>query len=162
MFWTPLSRIFPALVALTCVAAFSACKTNDIPSGAHYIVSVAKTPFYKFGPAQDRGPDFSLTEGTKIIMLEHSFGFSRVMTADGTSGWVPTDDLKPAPPGPFTTSATAKTNYTVQLNRSMFDQGKPPVKHSDPPLNGPGLFNTGDNPLPQNPNSSTPAPGFHY
>jgi len=162
MFWTPLSRVFQVLVAMTCVAAFSACKTNDIPSGAHYIVSAPKTAFYKFGPAQESGPDFSLNEGTKIIMLEHSFGFSRVMTADGTAGWVSTDDVRPAPPEKFTTSASAKTNYTIQMNRSMFDQSTPPVKHSNVSPTDAPLFNPNDNPLPQSSNPPNPAPGFHF
>jgi len=147
---------------MTCVAAFSACKTNEIPSGSHYIVSAPKTAFYKFGPAQQGEADFTLNEGTKIIMLEHSFGFSRVMTTDGTAGWVSTDDVRPAPPGTFTTSPNAKTNYTVQMNRNIFDQATPPVKHSNVPPNAAPLFDPGDNPLPLNPNPTTPAPGFHF
>lgn len=158
-----LSRILPSLVIMICLAAFSACETNTVPSGSHYLVSVPKAAFYKFGPAQSFGPDFVLNEGTKVIMLQHSFGYSHVMTADGTSGYVSTEDLKPAPPGPFTTSANAKTNYTIQMNRPMFDQPKSVEKHSNvPPTRNSPLFDAGDNPLPQNPDSSKPAPGFRY
>ena len=160
MFWTPFSRIFPALFALVCVVAFSGCAANTVPSGSHYVVSVSKASFYKFGPAQAGGPDFSLNEGTKIIMLDHAFGYSRVMTADGTAGYVSTDDVKPAPPGTFTTSRNVSTNYTTQLNRPMFEQPKGPVKHSDVPASNAPLFDPGDNPLPQTPEPKKP--GFHF
>ncbi len=146
-----------------CLAAFSACETNTVPSGSHYLVSAAKTAFYKFGPAQSFGPDFELNEGAKVTMLEHSFGFSRVMTEDGTAGFVATDDLKPAPPGPYTTSPNTKTNYTVQLNRPRFEPPKSTEKHSNvPPTHGSPLFDAGDNPLPQNTEPPKPAPGFRY
>src|SRR5438552_2708856 len=96
---SPLSRIFQNLVTMICLAAFSACETNTVPSGSKFIVSAPKAPFYKFGPAQSFGPDFVLNEGARVTMLEHSFGYSRVMTEEGTAGFVSTDDLKPAPPG---------------------------------------------------------------
>jgi hypothetical protein len=156
MFWTPFSRISKAVMAAGCVALVVACSNNNIPSGAHYMVSVPNTQFFKFGPAQQGGPDFQLSEGTRIIMLEHSFGYSRVMTADGTAGYVPTEDVKPAPPGPFTTSKNAETNYTVQMNRPMFD--KP--KQSNVQGGGGALFDQNDAPLPQN--NATPKPNFHF
>jgi hypothetical protein len=164
MSWKPLFRVLQSLVtAMICLAAFSACQTNTVPSGSYYIVSAPKTAFYKFGPAQSFGPDFSLEEGAKIIMLEHSFGYSRVMTADGTSGFVSTDDVKPAPPGTFTTSPKAKSNYTLQLNRPMFDAPSHVEKHSNvpPTRGGSPLFDTGDTPLPQN-DPAKPAPNFHF
>jgi hypothetical protein len=80
------------------------------------------------------------------------------MTADGTAGYVSTDDVRPAPPGPFTTSRNAETNYTVQLNRPMFDQ----PKHSNVPGNNAPLFDQNDNPLPQNNDSQKPPPSFHF
>src|SRR5580704_16018184 len=116
------SRILRSVVMMICLAALSACETNSVPSGSKYMVSAPKAAFYKFGPAQSFGPDFALNEGARVTMLEHSFGFSRVMTEDGTAGFVATEDLKPAPPGPYTTSSSTKTNYTIQLNRPIFDQ----------------------------------------
>jgi hypothetical protein len=153
-------RILQGLVMMLCLAAFSACQTNTVPSGSKYIVAVPKASFYKFGPAQSFGPDFVLNEGARVTMLEHSFGYSRVMTEDGTAGFVSTDELKPAPPGPYTTSKTAATNYTIQLNRPIFDQSNKPVeKHSNvPPTQGSPLFEAGDNPF----NSNSSKPGFRY
>ncbi len=117
----PFPAIFRSLVMMLSLAAFTACETNSVPSGSKYVVSAHKASFYKFGPAQSFGADFVLNEGARVTMLEHSFGFSRVMTEDGTAGFVATEDLKPAPPGPYTTSSTTKTNYTIQLNRPMFE-----------------------------------------
>ena len=158
MSWKPLSRILQCLAAAFCLVAFFACQTNNIPSGSQYVVSVAKAPFYKFGPAQSFGPDFVLEEGAKVTMLEHSFGYSHVMTADGTSGFVATEDLKPYEPK-YSTSPNAKSNYTLQLNRPMFDQ----PKHSNvPPTHGSPLFDPSDNPLPQGTPPPSTLPGFRY
>ena len=156
-------RTLQSLVLMLCLAAFSACETNSVPSGSKYIVSAPKTAFYKFGPAQSGGPDFVLNEGARVTMLEHAFGFSRVMTEDGTAGFVATEDVKPAPPGPYTTSANTKTNYTIQLNRPIFDQPKSVEKHSNvPPTHGSPLFDAGDAPQPQNSDPQKPAPGFRF
>jgi len=163
MFWTPSASIPRVPVVMLCLAALSACESNTVPSGSKYVVSAPKTAFYKFGPAQSFGPDFVLSEGARVTMLEHAFGFSRVMTADGTAGFVATDDVKPAPPGPYTTATNAKTNYTVQMNRPMFEQPKSVEKHSNvPSTSGSPLFDQNDNPLPQNPSTPKPAPGFRF
>jgi hypothetical protein len=156
-----LSRILQSMMMI-CLAAFSGCETNNVPSGTKFIVSAPKTAFYKFGPAQSFGPDFALSEGARVTMLEHSFGYSHVMTEDGTTGFVSTDDLQPAPPGPYTTSANTKTNYTIQLSRPIFDQQKSAEKHGNvlPTHDSPGL-DPADNPFPQNPDSQKPAPGSH-
>jgi hypothetical protein len=162
MSWKPLSSLFRNLVVMICLAVFVACEANTVPSGSHFLVSAPKTAFYKFGPAQSFGPDFVLNEGARVTMLEHSFGYSRVMTADGTAGFVSTDDLKPAPPGPYTTNPNTKTNYTIQLNRPMFEQPKSVEKHSNvPSTSGSPLFDQSE-PLPQNSATPKPAPGFRF
>ncbi|HEY3898870.1 MAG TPA: hypothetical protein VGM54_09675 [Chthoniobacter sp.] len=158
MSWKPLSRITQCLAAAFCLVALFGCETNNVPSGSRYVVSTPKAPFYKFGPAQSFGPDFVLDEGAKVIMLEHSFGYSHVMTADGTSGFVATEDLKPDLQK-YTTSPNAKSNYTLQLNRPMFDQ----PKHSNvAPTHGSPLFDPSDNPLPQGTPPPSTLPGFRY
>jgi hypothetical protein len=125
-------------------------------------VSVPKASFYKFGPVQTFGPDFVLAEGAEVTMLEHSSGYCRVMTADGTSGYVSTDDLKPKPAS-YTTSRSVSTNYTTQLNRPIFDTPSSVEKHSNvPSTKGSPLFDQGDAPLPQNSAPPKPAPGFRY
>jgi hypothetical protein len=156
----PLSGIFQCLAAAFCLVGLLACQTNSVPSGSHYVVSVAKAPFYKFGPAQGFGPDFVLEEGARVTMLEHSFGYSRIMTADGTSGFVATEDLKPFEPK-YSTSPNSKANYTLQLNRPMFDQ---PKRSNVQPTHGSPLFDPTDTPLPQGTQTPPPStlPGFRY
>jgi hypothetical protein len=149
---------------IICLAAFGACETNTVASGSKFVVSASKTAFYKFGPAQSFGPDFVLNEGAHVTMLEHSYGYSHVMTEDGTSGFVATEDLKPAPSGPYTTSRNTKTNYTVQMGRSIFDQpSKSGEKRSNVPSTpGSPLFDQGDAPLPRPDQPNKVTPGFHY
>ena len=95
--WTPSLKSLPCLVALTCLALLTACE-NTIPSGASYVVAVPKAGFYKYGPAQTFGPDFMLDEDTRLTIVQHAMGFSRVTTSNGTSGYISNDDIKPAPP----------------------------------------------------------------
>lgn len=148
---------------MLCLAVFSACESNNnVPSGSKWLVSVSKAPFYKFGPVQQFGPDFVLNEGAEVTMLEHTSGYCRVMTADGTSGYVSTDDLKPKPAS-YTTSRSVTTNYTTQLSRPLFDASTSIEKHSNvPSTKGSPLFDQGDGPLPQNSAPPKPAPGFRY
>ena len=145
------------------LVALSACESqNSVPSGSKFVVSANKAPFYKFGPAQSFGPDFVLNEGARITMLEHTFGYSRVMTEDGTAGYISTDDIKPAPVS-YSTSRNVSTNYTTQLKRPMFEQPRSVEKHSNVPSNsGSPLFDQSDTPLPQNSEPPKRMPGFRY
>ena len=162
MFRSPFLRLLPLLVIMISLAAFSACETNNVPSGSKWAVSVPKAPFYKFGPVQQFGPDFVLNEGAQVTMLEHTSGYCRVMTADGTSGYVSTEDLKPVQES-YTTSRNVSTNYTTQLKRPMFEQPRSVEKHSNVPSNsGSPLFDQSDTPLPQNSEQPKRMPGFRY
>jgi hypothetical protein len=163
MFRPSLFRILRSLLLMISLVAFSACESqNSVPSGSKYVVSANKTAFYKFGPAQSFGPDFVLNEGARVTMLEHTFGYSRVMTEDGTAGFVSTDDIKPAPVS-YATSRNVSTNYTAQLKRPLFEQPKAVEKHSNVPSNSSSpLFDQGDTPLPQNSEAPKRAPGFRY
>ncbi len=154
--WTPSLKSLPCLVALTCLAAFTACE-NTIPSGASYVVAVPKAAFYKYGPAQSFGPDFSLDQDTRVTVLQHDMGFSRVTTADGTSGYVSNDDIKPAPPATPTPqeSATARARL-----KPVF--GTKPKPSNVQPVPGSPLFENGDlPPLPEK-SEPKPKPGFRF
>ena len=50
-----------------------------MPPTNKFLVSVKSAQFYKYGPAQAFGADFTLAQGQKVTMLERQFGFSRVM-----------------------------------------------------------------------------------
>ncbi|SRR5581483_1644217 len=82
------------------VVSFSGCANSGagVHAGEKYVVNKAQTLFYKYGPAQPAGPDFTLAKGRQVTMLSRQFGYSSVALEDGQSGYVPTDDLAPAPP----------------------------------------------------------------
>ena len=88
-----------ALFLVLLLGGCSSSGSGTTPVG-HYLVRVPKTPMYRYGPAQSFGPDFSLAQGQHVIMLSREFGYSRVMTDDGQSGYVATEDLAVAPPPP--------------------------------------------------------------
>lgn len=107
MSWTQFRELYSYLLTLSCLAVFPGCETNHVPSGARFVVAVPKAAFYKYGPAQAFGPDFQLNEDTKVTIRQYSAGFSHVTTSDGISGYMSTDDLKPAPPDPPTPEESA-------------------------------------------------------
>ena len=153
---TPLLKVLPCLIALSCLAALTGCE-NTIPSGASYVVSVPKAGFYKYGPAQSFGPDFMLDENTEVTIIQHSMGFSRVTTSTGISGFVSNDDIKPAPPKPPTAreAAIAKS----RLGPVFGPKSKPGDVQ---PVPGSPLFETGElTPLPEK-EPAKPRPGFRF
>jgi hypothetical protein len=78
----------------------ASCAKELAPPGSRFLVSAQRAQFYKYGPAQSFGADFVLPKGQRVIMLDRSFGYSRVMTDDGVTGWVASEELSPAPPEP--------------------------------------------------------------
>ncbi len=154
--WTPPLKFLPCLVALASTAAFTACE-NTIPSGASYVVSVPKAGFYKYGPAQTFGPDLSLDQDTRLTILQHGMGFSRVVTSDGTSGYISNDDIKPAPPATPTPQESAQARS--RLNPVFGTKTKPSNMQ---PVPGSPLFENNDlPPLPDN-GTPKPKPGFRF
>ena len=154
--WTPSLKSLPCLAALTCLAVLTACE-NTIPSGASYVVAVPKAAFYKYGPAQTFGPDYMLDEDTRVTIIQHAMGFSRVTTANGTSGYISNDDIKPAPPQAPSAqeAATAKSRL-----KPVF--GARPKRSDVQPVPGSPLFESGElTPLPERPEPK-PKPGFRF
>lgn len=84
------------------LVSWSGCKSGpeDNSKLGVYMVKEKQTGFYRFGPAQNQGPDFNLNTGQRVAMLVYDRAFSKVMTEDGFSGYVATEDLKVAPPPP--------------------------------------------------------------
>ncbi len=66
-------------------------------SGNFYAVSVAQTSFFRFGPQQGSGPDQQLVRDTLVTVIRPSFGYCKVRLAEGTEGYVASDDIRPAP-----------------------------------------------------------------
>jgi hypothetical protein len=121
------------------------------------MVGVKKSPFYKYGPAQAFGPDFALPQGQRLTLIDQSFGFSRVMTDDGISGYMPTEDLVPATPEPLPPAAprmASRRDRGDTGSGGTFYNG--PVRKSRPVErveDAPPLFDVFDVPLPTDPDS---------
>jgi hypothetical protein len=145
------------LCSLLCLLAVAlallpGCATSGGASG-RYVVTAPKSPFYKYGPAQAFGADFALNRGQKVTVVENSFGFSRVTTEDGLAGYMPTDDLAPAPPEPAPQiRATPRTaSRRIRGDAGAADVGDTrPSKRRAPSAIEPGLplFEVNDLPLP--------------
>jgi hypothetical protein len=116
-------------------------------AGEPYLVNSQRTLFYSFGPAQATGPDFALYHGQRLTMLNYAYGYSRVaIQGTGQSGYVPTEDVLPAPqPSPTASPSLAHTR-----------RGSP----SRPPT----AADQSQIPLPAFPESQPPpgAPAFRY
>ena len=129
------------------------------PPTDQYVVTVPQAQFYKYGPAQAFGADGVLTQGQQVKMLKREFGYSRVMLDNGQSGYVSTDDLKPAPPAPPPPRATPTP-------RPAFTGGPRKRGSMEPrPVPGAPLFDVSDvpaPPLPKEPEKPAPAPTFRY
>ena len=64
----------------------------------YFAVSAKQAQVYRFGPSQPTGADALLKQGQRVIMLRQEYGFSRVMTEDGMTGFIANDLIAPAPP----------------------------------------------------------------
>ena len=141
-------RTFAAPLIFFSVALLilNACSSARSPSSGatRFVVSVPSAAFYKYGPAQSLGPDLQLPKGQKLTKLDHSYGFSHVMTDDGTTGYIANEDIKPAPPEPVAAASSTPRNKKPARNKNV-----------DPSLKMPG-FDINDVPLPSA--DSTPAP----
>jgi hypothetical protein len=114
-----------ALAAIAALVSCAAPKGPTLAANSRCVVTALRTPFYRYGPAQATGADFVLMKGQVVTLLKRSFGYSQIMTADGTSGYVSTEDLGPAPaPTP-----TPKPKH-VPIPESEYEQYLPPPERA--------------------------------
>jgi hypothetical protein len=116
--------------------------------GAGRFTVKKKTPFYKYGPAQAVGADFSLDSGTQLTVIKREVGYSRVMLDNGQSGYVATEMLGPVEVKPAPTPAASGSKKKSSRPR------RPENDFIPPPLDEPPL------PLPEP--EQQPAPPFRY
>lgn len=96
------------VLTLAGVILFSGCETSRPGKNEGYYAVTAKlAQVYRFGPAQPTGADAVLKEGHKLLMLRKEFGYSRVMTQDGMTGYVSNDLIAPTSPPERPKTATA-------------------------------------------------------
>ena len=125
------------------------------------MVSAPSTSFFKYGPAQEFGADFTMGNGQRLTLLHREFGYSRVMTENGISGYVSNDDIKPAPatPPPKPTPKSSSISSWFKHTPSSTSNFKPVPQP---------LFDVNDVPPPpipggqEKPHSAGPTPGFRY
>ena len=145
----------PGLRALACVGAalFGGCAASKPGKGDGYFAVTAKmAQVYRFGPSQPTGADALLKQGQRVMMLRQEFGYSRVMTEDGMTGYVANDLITPAPPpdkprsapGIFTMNlpplpsrgtsmpGVSSANRAILQSDPLFGGGKlPPLPNTD-------------------------------
>lgn len=141
---------FALALWLWCVAGCSAPKGGS--NATNYIISSPKSEFYKYGPAQAFGPDLSLDRGQRVTMLQRQYGFSHVMLPDGTGGFVPTEDLSPAPPLPPTPKPVLISSANAGANTSS----RPSRRQSNVQPSSDPLFDINDVPSPPMPKEPDP------
>ena len=148
----PFLRCCLLSAALALLLALAGCTTKGAgPKSGSYVVTALTAEFFKYGPAQSFGPDFTLKKGDRVNMLEHTWGFSKVMTENGVSGYIASEEIEPAPP-----------SATPRLAANTTRAGKYPIGSPRPSLpswqkrnggevignpNDP-LFNVDDVPMP--------------
>jgi hypothetical protein len=132
------------------LAGCAAQSGAGVHAGDAYIVKTQRTLFYSYGPAQASGPDFALSHGEQLTMLSYEYGYSHVaVAATGQTGYVPTDDLAPAPKASPTPSLLASQSH----RRHGSEDSRPPTPEEETQI-----------PLPEFPESEPPpnAPPFRY
>ena len=153
---TPNDRTKAACAVFVALCVWLAgCSTEMAPAGSSFVVSTQRAQFYKYGPAQSFGADFVLPKGQRVIMLQRSFGFSKVMTEDGTSGWIASEELAPAPPLPRKSSLMAgRRGGSGRMYAGPRKSSKVDAVPGDP------LFDMSDLPPPMTDEPALPKPDF--
>ena len=129
----------------------------NAPASDRYKVTAATSNFYLYGPQEPNGPDSVLKKDSKLTLIKREFGYSRVKTSDGQTGYVGTEDI-----GPLSPEDIADENAAVQLMPADVQKrlGPMPGGYTIPPEagNDERLPVADSSPTPK----PTPPPPFHY
>ena len=90
-------------------------------------------------------------------MLQRSFGFSRVMTDDGITGWVASEEIAPAPPEPRRLAIASRRGSGGGGERMT---SGPRKQSKVDPVPGDPLFDMSDLPPPMPEEPVQPKPKF--
>ncbi len=147
--------------AVALAAIVSGCNSMDSAANTgHYEVRV-ETPMYRYGPAQSFGPDMNLKQGQHVVLMRKEYGYSRIMTDEGQTGYVATEDIIPAA-APKSTAATGVANRYPGLpahwqGRAVLPSDGRGGRFTGPVLPTGALFSPGElPPLPENDGSGKP------
>jgi uncharacterized protein YgiM (DUF1202 family) len=80
-----------------CLLILQGCSVveYDPANAPKMIVTDEHTAFYRHGPAQSSGPDFSLNKGETVEVLRREFGYSVVRVHGEDNGYVANEALAP-------------------------------------------------------------------
>ena len=85
-------------------AVLAACETTPVQPSENFVgdtvVVTDYASFYRLGPQQAGGPDRTLRNGERVMLMRKEFGYSRVQLSDDQIGYIANEDLQPAPPEP--------------------------------------------------------------
>lgn len=165
-----IAGLFVTVASMACggTILLTGCAGSSPGKGDVYCaVSAPQAQVYRFGPSQPTGADALLTRGDRVIMLRQEYGYSRVMTENGLTGFVANDFISPAPPPPKPAALPGAAGFANLPPLPSRGTGIPGVSSANRAIieSGP-LF--GEDPLPPLPDSEgTPpakgkAPGFRF
>jgi len=93
-----------ALAGLATLALLAGCETTPLEPSADFVgdmvVSTDYAQFFRLGPQQAGGADFSLRTGERVMLQRKEFGYSRVQLENGLVGYMANEDIQSAPPEP--------------------------------------------------------------
>lgn len=84
-----------AMLATGCASSIKTGPLSGTTEG-WYAVSSSQTAFYHYGPQQGNGPDTQLPHDAIMKVIRPSFGYVKVQLQDGESGYVASEDIRPA------------------------------------------------------------------
>ena len=95
------ARFFSGLAAVLLVVA---CETTPLQPSDNFVgdmvVVTDYAQFFRLGPQQAGGADFSLRTGERVMLQRKEFGYSRVQLENGLVGYMANEDITSAPPEP--------------------------------------------------------------
>lgn len=96
-------------------------------TGPWYAVAADHTAFYRYGPQQGNGADQQLPRDAIMKVIRPSFGYVKVQLQSGESGYVASEDIRPAsaalvaektapPPTPAPLIANHEEQFSLDSN----------------------------------------------
>ena len=91
-----------SVLAAAAVLLVGGCETVPMEPSPDYVpdmvVATDYAQFFKLGPQQAGGADFSLRAGETVMLQRKEFGYSRVQLENDLVGYMANEDITPAPP----------------------------------------------------------------
>jgi len=91
-----------AAVAALLLLVPTGCETVPMEPSPDFVpdmvVATDYAQFFKLGPQQAGGADFSLRAGEGVMLQRKEFGYSRVQLENNLVGYMANEDITPAPP----------------------------------------------------------------